>query len=216
LGIAGIPKLTAQDEDTFIRQLWPGAPPTFADRYDWNTYFTYYYGICADSMMENGRYSKARCHQDVLDIASYLRNGSDKASIRTVFSNIFQPTTIQAVRDRAMDGWIALASRAMVMIPIEQLGPPYSISAPHIEWNNGSLQDLLQAEFPRSTPSNPNIVFSAIFTAAMLTEYVRMEFEWTSNLHDHLRYSDDGTVRTVQVFRHATYLKHIGAHWNNK
>jgi hypothetical protein len=203
------------DRQAFIQHLWP--VNTHLTPYDnavlnnleWNTFFSYY-----NSQRAYAQYLVTRTHQQVIDMATLLKNGSSKQQIEQYLEALFTRPTWTAEDKREMkESSIAFAIRILLMIRVGSVGPPSISSAKTYEWNNnGSLKALFSTEFPRIPSVQPLKPFPENFNLLNLTRLCNIQVEWTSNLADHLTYSKTYHPR-LMIFHHATFLKYVNSHW---
>jgi hypothetical protein len=107
--------------------------------------------------------------------------------------------------DECIDHLVDLAVRLWVMIPI---GGFRQVSLPgtSLNWQKGSLQDALAAQFEPGMALKESIPLGKVFNAHNLEQIGGIRIIWTSNLADHLRVQDDPT--RVSIFHHAAFLNY--------
>jgi hypothetical protein len=101
---------------------------------------------------------------------------------------------------------VDLAARLYLMINVGEVKYAVSSGTSWI-WHEGNLKNFLSAKFGFPQVLNGgNLKFEKTFNAYRLKRIAGIKFEWTNNLADHLRMTDD---KTVEIFHHASFLKHV-------
>lgn len=198
--------IDAATRSQIINELWPRKPSVQlqADELDWEAYFTYYSEQCRLL-----RRATATTHNDVVDITRKLVQLSDKAAVKQALKSCHQTPRVKEdqEQDPLMENSLLLGARLFVMMDIGT--PQFAFSGrPRLEWNDGSLQSFVHGYFNEPPAmSHENVKLEPIFTAANLERVAGIQVEWTSNLADHLRMTEEENTKTVAIFHHASFLR---------
>lgn len=209
-------RVSQEAQDAIIPLMWfqPTAVSPSLSRDDWDSYFKYYSSECYSAItMENGRYFAARTHFDIMTLNRILVFGA-KGNIRQGLKPLVFSPTPQGIED-ATEGSIILIARLLSMVDI---GPqpyrPRDVNS--VQWKDDTidLRQLLVNHFVPQVPGNQSDAgYDQDLTAHNLHRYAELEFEWTDNLADHLRISNNGAK--VAIFSHATFLRYTGKYVYN-
>lgn len=203
-------RVSQEAQDEIVPRMWvqPTASSPSLSRDDWTSYFSYYSRECyLATTTEVGRYSTARTHQDVLVLIFNL-NWGPKGHVRQALRSLIAGRTLQHQEER-IEAAIILMTRLLTMVDIgPRLYSPREMNS--VQWKDESvnLKQLLSNHFVPQALGQSDTGYSRDLTAYNLHKYAGLEFEWTDNLADHLRLTDNGNKLTI--FSHATFLRWTG------
>lgn len=193
------------NREDIIGKLWPGESSS-EQNLDWEPFLSYYKKQCKHALHDRGKHILVRTHQQILDITDQFRKLAIREAIKSDLKQLF--TSKSDREQEIISSSIDLAARLYLMISIGDSKYAVSSGTPLI-WDEGNLKDLLSAHFnDPQVLSNSNIKFEKTFNAYNLELIAGIKVKWTNNLIDHLRMieADD---KTVEVFHHASFLKHV-------
>jgi hypothetical protein len=188
-----------------ISRLWPGEEWEQQDR-DFDPFLSYYTQQCKHAVHDRGKHILVRKHQHILNITDQFRELQPREDIKSNLKHLF---TTQSDREvEILNNSVDLAARLYLMMSIGD--NKYAFSSGTSEtWDEGNLKDFLSLYFndPQRL-SNSGIKFEKSFNAYNLGRIAGIRVKWTNNLMDHLRMID-ADDRTVEVFHHVSFLKHV-------
>ena len=181
-------------------------PQKQEDDVDWRAYLVYFSKQCRYALHNRGRHVCVRTYSDIFNIAKQLQDPTaTRASIElTVGSTLAEPKPSNA--EEVVECSIDLVARLMLMMDVGGLQYGYS-GRPHLTWTAGSLEEFVHDYFDDAQIlDHKNVRLEATFTARNLGRIAGIQVEWTDNLADHLRMTDEND-RKVAIFHHASFLK---------
>lgn len=192
-------------QQQLVEELWS---PTGRENHlnDCCAYFKYYGEQCRQSLVDRGRHSLARTHEDIIKVARLIKQKKTYEEILWELKTSCDSSR-QAATDEACKGTINLVARLVTMAMIGTLR--YEISGQrHIEWNRGTLQECVSGWFSGPVLDSDNIKLEKLFNAANLAMVAGLRIVWTNNIADHLSLQNND--QEVLIFHHATFLKDHG------
>lgn len=171
--------------------------------FDLDTYFAYHKKQCSHALHDGGRHISARTHREILEIAEDIVQGLSKESIRRRLSlKLADPKP--ANENELIDSSIDLTARLMSMMDIGALQYGFS-GRKALVWNQGSLKDFVNGHFDERVMLGQDIKLEKSFNGRNLDRIAGIKIDWTDNLADHLRMTNDD--KNVAIFHHASFLK---------
>jgi hypothetical protein len=192
-----------------IRQnLWPVSTVehTGSHNLDWEPYSKYYQDQCNRALHEQGANILVRTHQHVVDIASKLKDGESRDTIKDSLRGLTTTIPKWQDEDEALDNTIDLAARLCFMVNIGANASTVT-RCEKLLWTDSSLKDYLETYF--SEPhvlSHDSVCFNRALTAFNMERVAGIKIYWTDNLADHLRVVNDDHKK-VAIFHHASFLE---------
>jgi hypothetical protein len=173
------------------------------DSVDLDKYWIYYAKECSNALHDGGRHVATRTHADIVECVSKLKSGMFREDIKSCLrSKLSSP---HANEDEMLDNSIDLSASLLLMTSFGSYTYGFSGQS-SVCWNKSSLRDFLQTYFaPEMKLANENVKLEKIFKASNLVRIAGLEIEWTDNLADHLRMTDDD--KRVHIFHHAAFLE---------
>ncbi|KAF1963554.1 hypothetical protein CC80DRAFT_587938 [Byssothecium circinans] len=171
---------------------------------DLRPFFSYYTRQFCQALHDNAEHISTKSHKDVLDVARHFKDSVPKEVIRQrLVSQYTGPKTGDV--DKLCESSIDLAVRALLMLDVGELQNGFC-GRKQILWKHGTVQEFVQEIFP-SDPvlSHEGVKFGSKFIAHNLKRIAGIEIQWTTNLADHLRMTDED--RKVNIFHHASFLR---------
>jgi len=185
-----------------IGKLWPGES-TSDWKPDWRPFLAYYTAQCRSALVDRGENILLRKHQHVLSITNQFKELAPRDIIKEDLKELF---TSKSDREKEiLNNSVDLAARLYLMVNIGEVKFAVSSGTSWI-WREGNLRDFISSKFSFPQKYTANITFQKSFNAYGLRRIAGIKFEWTNNLADHLRMTDD---KTVEIFHHASFLKHV-------
>ncbi|KAH8882189.1 hypothetical protein GQ53DRAFT_734312 [Thozetella sp. PMI_491] len=172
-----------------------------ATDYAFDAYFKFYMQQCdLIGLHENGKYSSARTHRHIVEVAKVLKQNLTREQVRHQLPRLLGDAT-----QEQHDNSINLVSRLLVMLQFGEVPHEWSGSKP-ISWVDASLSDVVRSHFSQPPAlGHERVKFEKIFNALGLVRISGIEIRWTDNLAEHLRLINDDTV--VCVFHHVSFLR---------
>ncbi|PQE16259.1 fad-type 2 protein [Rutstroemia sp. NJR-2017a WRK4] len=194
-----------------LKNLWnlDLIPSQFYDsHFDYEIYFAYYTDQCSLALHDGGRHILLRTHRDVVDIASHIKCSLSREDIVQILHSKF-PTTLPSSKDMLANASVDLAARLLLMMDFGC--PQYGFThQTQITWATKSLNEAVKEYF--STSSGPNrgssqdsMRLERVFSARNLERIAGIQIEWTTNLADHLRLTDEEDK--ISIFHYASFLE---------
>ncbi|KAL1882855.1 hypothetical protein Daus18300_000493 [Diaporthe australafricana] len=166
-------------------------------------YWNFYVKECAYALHNCGRHIAIRTHADVLQVAAQLEADLTRLEIKDSIRT--KLTSRHANEEEILENSINLVSSLLIMIHCGTFSYGFS-GGTELRWTHGSLRQHLAYYFAEPPVlGHERIKLENNFTAPNLTRIAGLEIEWTDNLIDHLRMSDDD--KKVHIFHHATFLE---------
>lgn len=173
---------------------------------DHDVYFSFYIEQCSDALHDGGRHVSVRTHQDIIQIAEYLKSHMDRDGIKEILSSSL-PIPKPANEEEILNGSIDLVARLLLMVEFGCLHYGFS-GRSQVRWTNASLAASTCEYFNAlRILEQETIKLERTFDARNLGRVAGIEIEWTNNLADHLRLIDGEDERKVAIFHHASFLE---------
>jgi hypothetical protein len=175
---------------------------------DYEIYFTYYTDQCSLALHDGGRHILLRTHRDVIDIASYIKGSLSCESIVQILYSKF-PTTSSSNKEVLVNASIDLTARLLLMMDFGC--PEYGFThQTQIKWMTKSLNETVKEYFSTSSGFShglhqESVSLERVFSARNLERIAGIQIEWTTNLADHLRLTDEEDK--ISVFHYASFLE---------
>ncbi len=166
-------------------------------------YWNFYEKECERALHDGGRHVLVRTHQDLVDIAGFIRDEQSRDQIQEKLR--LKLTKSHPNEDELVDRAIDLTATLLLMVDCTNVEYGFSGNQ-QLEWKHASLKQCLQAHFD-SKPElgHEGVKLPRIFNAVNLERIAGIDIVPTSNLLDHLRLFDDDT--RLYIFHHASCLK---------
>jgi hypothetical protein len=199
------PSLANPSRVDIVQQFWDNSvtqiqrDPTSCD-----CYFEYF----------DSQYQLARQNDDlenpvctlpnICNIVRQMKAGVDRATIKSNLSS----TLDKSNEDSAdlLDNAIDLAVRLYLMVHTGQVRRGVTGQTP-IVWKEGSLKAAVAEEFQHQLVLTDSVKFEKVFNAKNIERIADVTIQWTPNLVDHLRFSEDGKKAVLNIFHHARLLE---------
>ena len=169
---------------------------------DYNTYLSYYVEQCKIALFDGGRHISAISFKDIIEIVAQIRSRVDrKATERWLHSKLPSP---ERDDQEKVNGAIDLAARLVSMTNVGELQFGFS-GQERLHWVENSLHKCIQDYFdaPRMLGSE-RVKLERGFNARNLGRIGGIKIQFTNNLADHLRLSEDDMK--VAIFHHVGFL----------
>jgi hypothetical protein len=177
------------------------------------TYFRYYEEQCRQflySSIQSQQLVLTKTHRDIVNLAQLLQGAVPGPTLRKV--DILEvlrdtvSTTTPAASYELLSDTVDFVARLLLMLDVRPVRPgDRVINQLPISWREGTLPDLLAAQFDGTKILAVPVRLERIFTAPSLELIGDIKIVWTDNLADHLKMSEDDTQ--VAIYSHAQYLK---------
>ncbi|KAK0611818.1 hypothetical protein B0T14DRAFT_335878 [Immersiella caudata] len=203
--------LCEQHKTAIAFHFWGLAPPADCprlhscdpDAIDLDKYWVYYSKECDNALHDGGRHIATRTHADIVDCVSKLKSGMLREDIKSLLRS--KLTSPHLNEDEMLDNSIDLSASLLLMTSFGSHTYGFSGQS-SVCWSKGSLQYFIRSYFaPEMRLANENVKLEKIFKASNLVRIAGLEIEWTDNLADHLRMTDDD--KRVHIFHHASFLE---------
>ena len=170
---------------------------------NYDSYFSYYIEQCNLALHDGERHISSKSHQDIIDIAAKIRSQVKHEDLKVWLTSAL-PSPRLKNEEEQINGSIDLAARLLSMINIGELHYVFLGRKP-LMWSENSLERWIKDHFdtPRDL-DNEHVKLEKIFIAPNFGRIARIEIQFTSNLSDHLRLSEDD--KKVAIFHHASFL----------
>ena len=182
------------------------APKQEREILDIDAYFAYHTIQCVQALHDDGQHISQCTHHDLTKIADDIIGGLAKEDIKSQL-NLEPSVSKLANKNELLESSIDLTARLVSMMDIGELQYGFS-GRKQLVWAHGTLKDFIHKYF--DTPivlEHKNVKLEKTFNARNLGRISGIQIEWTDNLTDHLRITDDDDKR-VAIFRHASFLKY--------
>lgn len=166
-------------------------------------YCKYYTNQSDLALHDVGRHATVRTHQDVISVASFLKQGLEKHQIVRLLRNTPLTCKVEDV-DAAVETSINLAARLLLMIEIGCIHRGFS-GRRELVWKEGSIQGFVSDLFRPTDCPLERVKLEKIFVARNLSRIARIGVVWTDDLAEHLQTREHDTQ--VAIFHHASFLK---------
>ncbi|KAK4445515.1 hypothetical protein QBC34DRAFT_306576 [Podospora aff. communis PSN243] len=174
-----------------------------ADPVDLDKYWIYYAKECSNALHDGGRHAATRTHDDIVECISKLKSGMLREDIKSCLRSKLSSPHVN--EDEMLDNSIDLSASLLLMTSFGSYTYGFSGQS-SVCWNKGTLRDFLRSYFaPEMKLANENVKLEKIFKASNLVRIAGLEIEWTDNVADHLRMTDDD--KRVHIFHHAAFLE---------
>lgn len=196
----------AENRANIINSLWQNTTQISPEEsHMWEAYFFYYTSECKTALSHYGEHATVRTHQDVIDIARKLQDGSAKGDIKQAI--IFHEQQDAEVKKRMMEGSVRLVVRLISMIDVGSIPSHRIRSHAPLPWQDDqqNLRAALIDHFKAGTSAPKTSQFDRYFSAFNIRRFAGLEIQWTDNLADHLRLVDYDTK--LCIFYHITFLR---------
>jgi hypothetical protein len=179
--------------DEILQELWKQCQPDLQETLDMCSYFEYYSMQCQRFCLDGGLYLSATTHSDIVNVAVMILRDATRADVR------------QRLLDRSLDdnqisvdATIGLCSSLLLMADLGTHLNGFSRSN-MLPWeDNHTLRQATEQHFVREKRMKPeNPAFEKLFTGYGLSVVGGMKIEWTDNLVDHLRLTDDDKILSI-------------------
>lgn len=201
--------LTPEVQEKLIDELWnPRVISSEKNTRNTSTYLRYYRDQCEQSLVDRGRYSSARRHEDILHVAKLI--SKDQLGHEEILQRLrtqCDDDQRQNVTDDALRGTMNLAARLLSMMKIGTWRYEFS-SQKRIHWTGGTLQQCISGWFEGPTLDHENIKLEKLFNGANLGTISGLKIVWTDNIAEHLSLQNND--QEVVTFHHASFLKGHG------
>jgi hypothetical protein len=166
-------------------------------------YFSYHAEQCRTVYQARFGDISATTHEKILAIARDLRAGLTRDEARNKARR--RIARASADSNEALDASIDLTARLLLMIDFGHLQNVISCRTALI-WTSGSLKNLLRDKIrPQRDLCHDGIKLEPAFKVADFGRIASIRVELTTNIYDHLRFRDHGSI--VTIFHHASFLK---------
>lgn len=170
-----------------------------------SAFWSFYTDTCQSFL--GGDYSNVsiRTHEELLDIADELRADKLRVDIREKFRPAVAGKGV-VLQDRLLDKSINLAATVLLMVEISDMSYEKAEKTTMRWIENESLRDSIRATRfgPKGDPPGNARRLEKIFNAFNLERIAGLNVQWTDNLFDHLRLTNDDN--DVLIFHHISYL----------
>ncbi|KAK0649057.1 hypothetical protein B0T16DRAFT_427974 [Cercophora newfieldiana] len=168
-----------------------------------DNYWAYYAKECSNALHDSGRHVATRTHADIVDCVSKLQGDMLRSDIKYCLRS--KLTSRHPDEDEMLDNSIDLSASLLLMTNFGSYSYGFS-GKTSVHWTKGSLRQFIQNYFePERKLVNESVKLERIFKASNLDRIAGLEIEWTDNLADHLRITDDD--KRVHIFHHASFLE---------
>jgi hypothetical protein len=190
-----------------LERLWINATSQLeCETLDFDAYFAYHTKQCIQALHDDGQHICVCTHWDITEVAGDIKGGLTRQAIKSRLSSRLSAPR-PANEDELLDNSIDLTARLVSMMGIGVLRYGFS-GRKELVWSQGNLQNFIHEHFDAPIVlTHENIRLEKMFNARSLGRTAGIQIEWTDNLADHLRITDDNDKR-VAIFRHASFLKY--------
>ena len=196
------PDIPLQIRFQLLQELW--GPSCKQSAIACEAYFKYYAEQSSQALNDRGRYTSARTHGDVIEVARLLKQPISRNAVLQSLRNSYKLNN-RPVDEKALNGSINLTARLLLMIEVGTVEFGFS-GQTRLPWTTGTLQNCVEDHFGSAPTLKDHVKLEKLFTARNLGRIAGLKIVWTDNLADHLRLIDDD--RKVAIFHHASFLKH--------
>lgn len=170
-------------------------------------YFVYFERQCRLARQNDDTDKPVCTDRNIIDIIERLKAGKAREEIRENLIQNASDSSNCIMDSRIFDSVIDLAVRLWLMVHVEYVrqGVTFQTAIP---WRNGTLSDALNDHFHHELILTDQIKLERAFNAMNLERMAGVNIQWTPNLVDHLRFVEDGKEPVLNIFFHATFLKH--------
>lgn len=169
-------------------------------------FWAYYGKECEHALREAGSHVAVRTHQDILELASQIKADMTREEIKGHL-RVLKFTKPHANDEEMLENSVDLAASLLTMCH-HRNDFSHSFSGQNeVRWKGCQpLRVVLAACFSENPVlGHEKVKLGKAFTARNLQRIAGIEVEWTDNLLDHLRLTNDDTK--VHVFHHTFFLE---------
>jgi hypothetical protein len=200
-----IPSLAVSNRQDIITQFWDNnetqnQDPTASD----DCYFEYLEDQCQSARQNDDPENPVCTMQNISNIVRQIKDGVDRATIKSSLPP--QIDTPQDELEALFDNAIDLAVRLYLMVHTGQVIRGVT-SQTAIVWEEGSLKAAIAEQFSHQVVLTDSVKFEKVFNAKNIERIADVTIQWTPNLVDHLRFSEDGKKSVLNIFHHARFLE---------
>lgn len=170
-------------------------------------YFVYFDRQCRLARQNDDTDKPVCTDRNIIDIIKHLRTGRTREEIRETLFQSASDGSNCIMDSQIFDIVIDLAARLWLMVHVEHVRQGVTFQTA-ITWRNGTLSDALSGHFHHQLILTDQVKLERVFNAMNLERMAGVNIQWTPNLVDHLRFVEDGKKPVLNVFFHATFLKH--------
>jgi len=199
------PSLAVSNRQDIIAQFFDSnAAKTQENTSEDESYFEYFEDQC-ELAHQNDDFKNQICtRQNICSIIHQIKAGTDRATLKyNLSSNLDIP---QKDLEDALNNVTDLAVRLYLIVFTGEVRRGVTGQSP-IVWKEGSLKNTIAKRFQHQLILTDSVKFEKLFNAKNVERTADVTIQWTPNLVDHLRFSEDGKKPVLNIFHHARFLE---------
>lgn len=167
-------------------------------------YFEYFEDQCRLARQNDDPENQICTLPNISNIVSELKAGEVRVTIKTnLCSKLDNP---HKDSEDFLDNAIDLAVRLYLMVYTGQVRRGVTGQTPFV-WKERSLKAAIAEQFQHQLVLTDTVKFEKVFNARNVERIADVSIQWTPNLVDHLRFSEDGKKPMLNIFHHARFLE---------
>ena len=170
-----------------------------------NAYFSYFEKQCRLARQNDDVKSPSCTQSTICDIVHQLKAGKSREEIRQRLVLKIYEGQSDLEQIKHLENAIDLATRLWLMVNVGYVCRGVT-SQTVITWESGGLQHLLNMHFKHELILTDSIKLEKTFNARSIELIANVNIQWTPNLIDHLRFTEDGKRPILNIFYHTSFL----------
>jgi len=167
-------------------------------------YFEYFEDQCQLARQNDDPETQICTLPNISNIVSRLKAGEERVAIKTsLCSKLDNP---HKDSEGFLDNAIDLAIRLYLMVYTGQVRRGVTGQTPFV-WKESSLKVAIAKQFQHQLVLTDTVKFEKVFNARNVERIADVRIQWTPNLVDHLKFSEDGKKPVLNMFHHARFLE---------
>jgi hypothetical protein len=203
------PSLASSSKQEILAQFFDNSGPQAQEstaQDDW--YFEYFKDQRRLARQNDDPENQICTLQNIYTIVSDIKAGLDRTTIKSNISSKLGnlPKNLEKNSEELLDNAIDLAVRLYLMVYTGQVRRGVSSQTPFV-WKAGGLKDAIAKQFQHQLVLTDTVRFERVFNVRNVERIAGVTIQWTPNLVDHLRFSEDGKKPVLNIFHHARFLE---------
>jgi len=200
-----LPGLLPTSRRETIGHFWgvSGIENTRGNIFEDDAYFEYFETQCRLARQHDHPEIQVCTHRNICDIVRQLKAGEDREKIKAELS--LKANSIQDNSERFLSNAIDLTVRLWLMVHIGYVHPGVT-GQTALSWQKGCLKDCVTVHFQHQRILTDTVKLEKGFNARNIERIANVTIRWTTNLVDHLKFTEDGNNSILHIFHHAAFL----------
>jgi hypothetical protein len=189
-----------------IEQFWDNRASLATDSTQDDCYFEYFENQCRLARQHDNHQSQVCTFRNVCHILLQIKEGKTREEIKAEFSLKLE-TSLKNDDEGLLDNAIDLTVRLWLMVHIGKV-PRGVTGQSTIAWKEGSLKAAINVQFQHQLILTDSVKFEKIFNLRNVERIADVKIQWTPNLVDHLKFTEDGKKPVLNIFHYAMFLRY--------